>query len=50
MMQQIGVGAADPRGDRLQRHRLRALGQKQVAGRLERGASARFLAQSPALY
>ena len=42
MMEQIGVGAADLRRDRLQRHRLRPLVEQQLARGVECGGAAFF--------
>ena len=40
MMEQVGVGAADPLGDRLQRDRGGAFADQQVARGLDRGGFA----------
>ena len=48
MMQEIGVGAADPRAHGLQRHRLRADLDQQLAGRLHRGGARFFGAEATA--
>ncbi len=42
MVEQVGVGAADSRADRLQRHRLRAGLQQQRAGGIQCGLAAGF--------
>jgi hypothetical protein len=40
MVQQVGMGAVDPRCHRLQRHRLRARLDQQVARSRKRGGTA----------
>ena len=50
MVEQIGVGPADLRRDRLQGHRLRSVGEQQLARGLERGGAAFFGAQAFAAY
>ena len=50
MMEQIGVGAADLRRDRLQGDRRRSLGEQQLARGLERGGPAFFRAQACSSY
>ena len=40
MVEQVGVGAADPLGHRLQRHRRGAFADQQVARGLDRGGAA----------
>ena len=46
MMQQVGVRPPDLRGNGLQRHGLRTLGQKQPPSGLDRGGAAFFGAES----
>ena len=50
MMEQIGVGPADLRGDRLQASPPRAIGEQQLARGLERGGPAFFRAQAGPSY
>jgi len=45
MVQQIGMGPADPRGNRLQRHRRGALLPEKLPGGRDCGGPAFFLAQ-----
>ena len=46
MMEQVGVGSADLRRDRLERHGLRPLLEQQLAGRVEGGRAAFFGAEA----
>ena len=50
MVEQIGMGAADAGGNGLQGHRLRALGEQERPGGVERGRAALLLAQAAAFY
>jgi hypothetical protein len=50
MMEQIGVGAADLGGDRLQCDGLRPVGQKQAPGRFERDGTAFLGGEALAAY
>ena len=50
MMEQIGVGASDPRCDRFQGHGCGAFLTKQLAGSRDCGSPALFLAQPFANY
>ena len=50
MVEQVGVGAADLRGDRLQGHRLRPLVEQQLARRGEGGGAAFFGGQARTSY